>query len=297
MTVLEAALRLASEQGFAIFAVAGDGRTPIKGPGYEHGCWSATRDAGTLRRIFGRHPSANMACACGEASGVFVLDVDVKGAVDGYTSLRRLQATYGDLPETWTVKTPSGGRHLYFRQPATPLRNRVNLSVWHSDGGQTRYPGLDVRTTGGSVALPPSRRPDGEYEWLFGPSDLPLAAAPNWLVYIINPPPPPRRPSPSVRMDTVDRVARYVAAAVNGECEALASMGSNTGRNQKLFQAAANLGEFVGADLMPQSMAEQALERAAAECGLAHDDGWHSVRASIASGLRRGMANPRELVR
>ena len=66
-------------------------------------------------------------------------------------------------------------------------------------------------------------------------------------------------------------------------------------RNQLLFQAAANLGEFVGAGLLRGEMVEASLTLAAEACGLTHDDGGFAVEATIASGMRRGIANPRDV--
>ena len=74
-------------------------------------------------------------------------------------------------------------------------------------------------------------------------------------------------------------------------------MGAASGRNLRLFMAAANLGELVGAHLLPQDTAEAALERAAQENGLWKEDGPYSVRASIRSGMKKGQARPREIAR
>lgn len=49
----------------------------------------------------------------GKASGIFVLDVDMKNGKDGKAALAQL----GEVPKTCTVQTPSGGLHLYFRYP------------------------------------------------------------------------------------------------------------------------------------------------------------------------------------
>ena len=88
---------------------------------------------------------------------------------------------------------------------------------------------------------------------------------------------------------------RYVGAAIDGEYAALAGMGRGSGRNVRLFQAAANLYGFVAADLLPEAIALDALERAASDCGLVAEDGLAAVRATIASGAARGLANPREV--
>lgn len=285
-------------RGWRVFGVASDCRSPIKVKGeFEHGVHDATADPEAIRLRWVRHPKANVALACGPESGVFVLDVDAKGDVDGFESLHRLEQLYGGrLPPSWRVRTPSGGVHLYFRQPPRHLRNKVGLRIYHDDGSRTVFPGLDIRSAGASVALPPSRKPHGPYEWEVGPDDVELADAPEWLIALaVDPPAPPRRPPPPLRLNDLDRTARYVAAAVDSECTTLAAMRPNTGRNQRLFQAAANLGEFVGAGLLPLDAAEHALEEAALQSGLLQEDGAHSVRMTIASGMRRGMTNPREV--
>ena len=273
-----AAAQALAALGLAVFPTADDCRRPLTTHGYK----DSTKAHDAIQALWRRHPTANVAVACGAVSGVFVLDVDLKGA-DGLKTLAGLQADHGPLPITWRTLTPSGGRHIWFRQPARDLRNRVGF-----------LPGLDVRTDGGSVAAPPSRRSDGIYAWESTPWDTPLADAPDWLLGLIDPPPVVRPPSPPVRLASCDRAARYAAAVVNSECGEIAATKTG-GRNHRLFQGAARIGEFVGAGLVPADLAETELEAAADACGLTRDDGRHSVLASIKSGLARGGANPREV--
>ena len=84
---------------------------------------------------------------------------------------------------------------------------------------------------------------------------------------------------------------------IDGECREVARTPANSGRNLRLFKAAANLGGFVGASLVPEPLIVDALEAAAGECGLIAEDGRRAVAATIASGLARGVANPREVRR
>jgi hypothetical protein len=287
--MIAAALTYAS-RGWHVFPVAPDCRSPT----IDGGCRSASADSAILTAWWSQRPSANLSLACGPLSGVLALDIDRKGTVDGFAALDDLQAEFGTLPKTVRSRTPSGGRHLLFRFPiGVSPANRVGLKRYSPDGSRRVYAGLDVRADGASICLPPSRRPDGAYRWEASPDDVDLAPVPRWLLALMLSEPPARPPGPPLRMSSVDKAARYISAAVDRECASLAAMGPNSGRNLRLFQAAANLGELVGGGLLPQSLAEAALEQAAGECGLVREDGLGSVRASIASGMRRGLAKPR----
>lgn len=276
--MMRAALGYAEFLGLAVFPVAANCRSPL----VARGCHAASKDPDQIRRWFSSG-SPNLACATGSPSGVWVLDIDVKGAINGFDAVQALEALHGPLPETWTTCTPSGGEHRWFASNDRVASNRVGFQ-----------PGLDVRTTGGSVALPPSRRTDGSYGWLIDPADRELARAPGWLIELIDPP-VGLRPGPApLKITSYERTASYVVSAVNAECGELAGCGRG-GRNARLFRAAASLGQFVGAGLLGEDSAWTALERAAQECGLTKDDGVHAVRASIRSGMERGKSNPREI--
>jgi hypothetical protein len=291
--VIGAALKYVTDLRWRVFPVGGDGRTPM----IPRGCHGASSEPGVVVGWWRTHPSANIALACGPGSGVLGLDIDRKGQVDGLARLAELEAEFGALPETVRSATPSGGVHLLFAYPAGPdPANRVGLKRYAADGERTVYHGLDVRAAGASLCLPPSLRPDGRYRWALSPDDAPPAPIPDWLLSLMRSEPPPRPPAPPLRLSTVDRTARYVCAAVDGECRLLAGMTPSSGRNQRLFVAAAKLGGLIGAGVLGQDAAESALEQAATECGLVTEDGMGAVRATIRSGIRTGVSNPRDLV-
>lgn len=110
--------------------------------------------------------------ATGRASNVWVLDVDVKD--DGAGTLAALEAEWGALPETFTVETPSGGRHYYFAWPeAGVVRNSV----------RKLGPGLDTRGDGGQVMAPGTTVKGRQYR-VVNPV-LPLVQAPGWLLSLV----------------------------------------------------------------------------------------------------------------
>jgi len=86
--------------------------------------------------------------ATGQASGVFVIDVDGDA---GKASVNKWIIEGMMLPPTLTVKT-SKGWHLYFRVP-------VGVVVGNSQG--TLANGIDVRGDGGYVMVPPSVHASG----------------------------------------------------------------------------------------------------------------------------------------
>ena len=248
---------------------------------------AATTDPDDLRRLFaaGRY---NIAVATGARSGVWVLDVDIKGEAVGDVSLSALEARHGALQPTWCAVTPSGGLHFWWRYPRDrKVGNRVGFR-----------PGLDVRGDGGFVLVPPSRIQGKPYEWRVEPYYDGPAEPPDWLLDLVAPLPAHRAVCVSSgRLRAAgDNLGPYVEAAFRGELERVERAHPGT-RNHALFIAACALGTFVGAHLLALDLAQAGLILAAEICGLVRDDGRRAVEATIASGLTRGMANPREVRR
>lgn len=111
----------------------------------------------------------------GPVNGHWVWDED--GAV-GLASTRALEAEFGPLPRTLTVRTPRGGRHFWFRwRDDRPIKNKVGI-----------LPGIDLRGPGGQSLIPPS----SGYSW--EDETAPLADAPDWLYERILEQQPPAEP-------------------------------------------------------------------------------------------------------
>lgn len=113
----------------------------------------------------------NVGIMTGAKSGIVVLDIDITHG--GEDALAELEKQYGKLPLTPTVKTGSGGRHLFFKHPGTEVRNSS------SKVGK----GIDVRGDGGYVVAGGSTHPNGKkYEWTVKPSETKLSEIPEWLL-------------------------------------------------------------------------------------------------------------------
>jgi hypothetical protein len=129
----------------------------------------ATTGEQTIREWWQKWSDANVGIVTG--NGLLVLDVDPRHGGD--ETLAELETRYGPLPETLRTLTGGGGVHLFLTSDG-PLPNRADF-----------LPGLDVRGDGGFVVAPPSLHVTGRrYAWEIGagPDDMPLAAAPDWLI-------------------------------------------------------------------------------------------------------------------
>jgi len=135
---------------------------PDKTPYVAHGFENATTNEETIERWWKQWPAANIGIATGSRSmGIFVVDQDEKNDQHGIQNFEKwIDDNYLMFSDTWTVRTPSGGKHTYFRS-TMPVRGRVG---W--------LPGVDIRGEGGYVVAPPSVSGGGSYEWITSPMDI-----------------------------------------------------------------------------------------------------------------------------
>jgi putative DNA primase/helicase len=119
----------------SVFPCVPNTKKPITSSGYK----DASNDPDIVQQWWGRTPSANIGLPTGSTNNIVVVDVDVKNGADGLNSLQQLQDDVGKF-DTYTVVTPSGGYHYYFKHPGMPVKNRVNLRN-----------GIDIRGDGGYV--------------------------------------------------------------------------------------------------------------------------------------------------
>lgn len=169
----EAAAALA-RRGLALFPLPPGGRRPLARG------WlaAATADAEQLRATWRTGDNIGVAC---RASHVVGLDLDHHGG--GVEQFGALLAARGlDWPDTLTVATPSGGRHLYFRAPD-------GCTLGSTSGGTTRLgPGIDTRgpglRSGGYLIGPGSVVDDTAYAITH---DAPVRELPHWIADLLAP--------------------------------------------------------------------------------------------------------------
>lgn len=271
MNALETALTYAS-QGWPVFPCDPATKQPYIRTGFK----AATTDANQITAWWRQYPTAMVGLPTGAASGIWVLDIDLKPGANGAAELAKLEATHGNLPTTLIASTPSGGLHIYFSH-VEGIRNRGSFEA-----------GIDVRGEGGYVIAPGSVRHDGcVYEWKTRGTGI--AAAPAWLLELVK----PAKAKASNRTSTNKSNPTYSEAAIRSEL--LKLMGTKTGRNNALNDAAMAIGQFVGAGEISRHEAEERLYGAALANGYISKDGPAAARATIASGLDAGEKQPREI--
>ena len=257
---------------------------PIKGTG---GVKRATTDAEQILAWWMQWPTAMIGLAMGD-NALFALDFDPRcdEATGEEWTLDRLKSELetqiaASLPASLAVRTPSGGVHVYFPQPAEgeAIRNRGNLPKH-----------VDVRGVGGYVIAPPSRMADGrEYRWLRGDADAPIVAAPASLIEVLQ---TRKAATPRGTPEQGSGVERYALAALDRECADI--RGAERGKRQD----ALNRGAFSVAQLVSAgALAEQSSRMAVMAAALANpgNDDQRAIEATIDSGWAAGLAAPRDL--
>ena len=169
--MLEHALRYA-KYGLAVFPIRERGKAP-QFKSWQDNC---TTDPEAIKTIWSRNPQYNIGIATGSKSdGLLVVDVDNHDA-DGMSSLKEWEHEHGELPETATVITGSGGIHMYYRSTEI-VTGRTNV-----------LPGVDIRAEGNLIVAPPSIHPNGNrYEWEISSElgDIPIAEADDTVMLLV----------------------------------------------------------------------------------------------------------------
>ena len=230
--------------GVPVFPCVPGQKRPLTARGFH----DATTDLAQIEQWWTRWPDANLGLPTGAASGVVVVDVDVREHVDGGESMRRaLDAGRAGVP-VFTVVSPSGGRHGYY--PATP---GVVQRSW-----QAARAGVDFRGDGGYIVIPPSHTAAGSYRLATVRQGAAVGIDSDALRDFLDPRPAlkPRAADRGMAQSepgvVVARLAAWVAGLSEGE------------RNRGLFWAACRAAEHD----IPPATAVEALGAAASEAGL-----------------------------
>jgi bifunctional DNA primase/polymerase-like protein len=241
----------------------------------------------------------NVAIATGP-SGLLVVDLDVPkpddkprpdvwnlpGINDGWDVFVAVCEQAGQpVPwDTYTVRTTSGGTHLYFVAP-----QGIQLRNTGGDRGRGLGWKVDTRAWGGHVVAPGSVVDGHAYTIENDTEPRPL---PVWLCERLEPPPLPKVPTKPVTRVQGRRRA-FLDAAVRGEVERVTS--AQTARNWALYHAAVALGQLVAGGALTEQDVRAELISAAAGHITAGAYSERQAHLTITSGLRAGANRPRRI--
>jgi hypothetical protein len=171
------AARAYAERGWAVFPCWPNAKEPAVTGGFH----AATTDIAQIDHWWSENPNYNIGFDPASA-GLCVVDLDTKEQKDGTTGLANWQkfiAEHGS-PETFRVRTPSGGGHVYFKGTLGSTAGKIAPGI-DTRGGNTGY-----------VLVPPSYvvDPVKGYEGSYcaeGEIDT-FAPLPEWISQAVNTP-------------------------------------------------------------------------------------------------------------
>ncbi|WP_331725922.1 bifunctional DNA primase/polymerase [Streptomyces sp. NBC_00470] len=279
-----------------------------------HGVRAATTDPALIETWWSQNPHFGIGIAAGP-SNLLILDLDlhqstppqpeailpgltlpddldpstIRSGLDTLALLCTLRRAplLTDSPQTFSVRTPSGGLHLWYTVE--------DGSQWRMDSRSRLGWQIDIRADRSYAVAPGTRTHDGRFYTPLGTCRSP-APLPRWLatdlarVGLKNRT-PLRRPLAPLVMPDFAAGRGYVATAVRAELEAVAT--SRTGRNDQLNKSAFSLGQLVGAGLVDRTDAHQALTEAAQAAGI--DPNEAKAQSTIRRALDAGTRAPRRI--
>ena len=256
--MIEHALELA-DAGWLVFPLQGKAPAVAGGQGFH----DATDDVERIRAWWRRWPHANIGIAV--PVGMVVIDIDPRDGGD--ETLSDLEHAHRPLPPTLTVRTGSGGSHLWFKA--------VTDGMQQADLG----PGLQTRIGGrGYVVAPPSIHPETHqpYQWVQPLSSV--ARLPEWVVARLRPPEPSRGSESTLTV--IEGGGRgFLAWAYDRVRQAPQGQGHDI-----LLRTAITAGGYVAAGLVSESEARRVLVDAA-DCW---ERPYRNAERTIDDGLRYG---------
>jgi hypothetical protein len=307
-TTLKAALA-AAERGWHVFPVRPNDKRPAIRD-WEH---RATTNLARIERCWNTQPF-NIGIATGP-SGLVVVDLDTpkpgqqqptewnkEGIANGEDVLAALAERHGPehsfarLYDTFTVRTPSGGTHLYYQQPhGVELRNTAGKLGWLID---TRAHGGYVLASGSALDGKPyaisndtiaAPLPDWVFQFLAAPQP-----APHMRVATTSTTPPTGGHLHPIQTPRVDRLQAYLHSALEREVDRVRTAHQGQ-RNHALYIASVALGQLLAAGHLTHPIVTATLWRAAADHLAVGAYTPAEAAATIASGLRSGAKKPRHL--
>ena len=289
-TLLEEAHEL-GRQGLYVFPL--QGKRPCQG---STGFKEAETMPTEIEQLFSRYPQATDIGIWPGGSHLLVVDIDEGKTIGSTPAILRLHALFliHGTPDTLTVRTGGGGRHLYFlarSQSATEQLSAKN-GVFNPETGKTEA-GVDARGTGGYLVAPPSIHPVTKrpYEWVGGFDATRIKSIEDypWLLdFLLARRAPSIRTAPLNIQPTGDIDSKRAHGILRTACERLSSMVN--GRYDFARDAARNCAGYCWAGLNASDVRAQLLA-AGMQAGYKSE---YQLLRGIDWGIEQGLASPQK---
>lgn len=290
---LKAAALAHAKNGFYVIPLVENSKRPLISDWQNR----ATTNPLQIESWWTEHPNANIGIAC-EVSNLIVIDLDTsKGAVpsrpwnemgakNGEDVFKEICRKAGDsqLFETYSVKTPSGGKHLYFYDQNIAIKQGTEVNGWWR---------VDTRSKGGYIVAEGSRLINSasgvtdQYQSVGNHSVI--LNFPDWLRDELSPKAIREISfaSSSTHGSNISSnqvFSREFADQVLSERCTLIRNTPEGSRNQSLIKHATYIGKIIGMGSLDEREASQSLLEAAIASGLTQFESVSAIKAGIKYG-------------
>lgn len=293
---LKAAALAHAKNGFYVIPLVENSKRPLISDWQNR----ATTNPLQIDAWWSEHPNANIGIAC-EVSNLIVIDLDTsKGAVpsspwnelgvkNGEDVFREICRKAGDsqIFETYSVKTPSGGKHLYFYDQNVAIKQGTEVNGWWR---------VDTRSKGGYIVAEGSRlinSSNGVTDQYQSIGNSVVLNFPTWLRDELSPRANKENfvASSSISTSSVASnqiFSREFAKQVLSERCTLVRNTPEGRRNQSLIKHATYIGKIISMGSLDEKFASDSLLEAAISSGLTHFESVNAIRAGIRYGKNLG---------
>jgi hypothetical protein len=276
----QTALQLAA-QGYYVFPCQEEGgskKSPHKGVYWRS---VSTTDPDKISRLWQKHPDAVPGIDLAKCN-LLVIDCDKKPA-DGLAWLTHYAEQFNDPLNVPYSDTPSGGRHLFYRNPTEHNNARGRLPPKHECG-------IDVRGMGGFVIGPGSIFTDTMQAYVLHGLLTNAQDPPPWLLELLS---PHQQSAPQpIALLPDDRLKAYGEAAFNEILEELKNTPQGE-RNNQANALAFRAGQLVGGECLDLTTTRTRLWQAASSWGIKPYDKALGPKGTIARALQDGIGHPK----
>lgn len=290
---LKAAALAHAKNGFYVIPLLENSKRPLISDWQNR----ATTNPLQIDSWWSEHPNANIGIAC-EVSNLIVIDLDTsKGAVptspwnelgvkNGEDVFREICRNAGDsqLFETYTVKTPSGGKHLYFYDQNIAIKQGTEVNGWWR---------VDTRSKGGYIVAEGSQLINSvngvTYQYQSIGNHSVVLNFPAWLRHELSPRAIKENfvASSSIHASSIASnpvfSPEFALQVLSERCTLVRNTPEGR-RNQSLIKHATYIGKIIGMRSLDEEIAFESLLEAAISSGLTQFESTNAIKAGIKYG-------------